>query len=81
MTQIDEYWRPVSQVDAILKHLRSGPITPLDALRDHGCFRLAARINDLRRDGHAIRTALVVRGGKKVAEYRLVDRPQQAEMW
>ena len=70
-----------SQVDAILDHLRSGPITPLDALHHFGCFRLAARINELRRDGHAIRTDLVVRDGKKVAEYRMVDRPQQTEMF
>ena len=28
-----------------------GSITPLEALRDYGCYRLASRINDLRREG------------------------------
>lgn len=28
-----------------------GTITPLEALRDFGCYRLASRISDLRREG------------------------------
>ena len=28
-----------------------GSITPLDAMREFGCMRLAARINDLERQG------------------------------
>lgn len=28
-----------------------GSITPLEALRDFGCYRLASRISDLRREG------------------------------
>lgn len=28
-----------------------GSITPLEALRDYGCYRLASRISDLRREG------------------------------
>ena len=40
----------------ILEHLKAhGCITPMDALK-FGCYRLAARIYDLRRDGHAILT-------------------------
>lgn len=28
-----------------------GSISPLEALRDYGCYRLASRISDLRREG------------------------------
>ncbi len=36
----------------IRQHLLSGgSITALEALRDFGCYRLASRISDLRREG------------------------------
>ena len=44
---------------AVLELLTAaGPdgITPHDALREAGCFRLAARVAELRRDGLDIRT-------------------------
>lgn len=42
----------MAQRDQILEHLRSGKsITAIDALNLYGCFRLAARIYDLRRKG------------------------------
>lgn len=34
-----------------------GSITPLEALRDYGCYRLASRISDLRREGMNITSA------------------------
>ena len=41
-----------SQNKRIRKHLESGRnLTPLDALYQYGCFRLGARIYDLRREG------------------------------
>lgn len=44
----------------ILRHLQEvGPITPLEALELYGCYRLGARIFDLRHDGHCINTELV----------------------
>ena len=70
----------MSQAKDILKHLNDyGSITPLEALEDIGCMRLAARVNDLRRDGHPIRTDLVKRNGKVWARYSL--EPKQVEMW
>lgn len=46
-----------SQATQILKSLQAGNrITPQDALREFGCFRLAARIADLRREGYGINT-------------------------
>ena len=34
--------------------LAGGSITALEALRDYGCYRLAPRISDLRREGYDI---------------------------
>jgi hypothetical protein len=61
----------MSQKDQIFNHLkRHGHITPLEALNLYGCFRLAARVNDLRDEGHAIETDMIERNGKKLARYR-----------
>jgi len=67
---------------SVLRLLRERPdgITPKDAL-EVGCMRLAARVSDLRADGHAIEAELVVlRSGPRlvrVARYRLVEAPVQ----
>lgn len=62
-----------SQADAILAHLKNGNgITPMDALNLCGCFRLSARIADLRKRGYDIVSEKVkVDGGKYVARYHL----------
>ena len=61
----------MSQCDRILSHLKRKPITPLEALGLYGCFRLAARINDLRGKGHKIKTEYVQKNDKRFAVYRL----------
>ena len=44
-----------TQTEMVLEYLqRFGEITPLEALSAIGCFRLAARIADLRAEGHEI---------------------------
>lgn len=59
-----------SQNLKILEALKKGArITPMDALRRFGCFRLSARIADLRMDGNKILSHMVERNGKHVAEY------------
>lgn len=61
-----------SQKENVLAHLMRGyEITPLDALEQYGCFRLAAIIHNLRRDGHPIKTKKITRKGKTFASYRL----------
>lgn len=46
-----------SQKAAILAHLRKyGSIEPLTALSEYGCYRLGARIADLRHEGYNIKT-------------------------
>ncbi|NBS71415.1 hypothetical protein EBT31_21260 [bacterium] len=62
----------VTQNDAIKQHLLAGkPITPLDALQNYGCFRLAARIDELRKAGLDIETLTEKRNGKQYASYVL----------
>ena len=63
----------MSQSQAILDYLQSGHVlTPLEALQKFGCFRLAARVHDLRAAGHNIVGHTVDTGsGKKVAQYHL----------
>lgn len=50
----------MTQTDQILSALKAGRhITPLDALREFSCFRLGARIHELKQAGHKIHTARV----------------------
>jgi hypothetical protein len=43
----------------VLDYLEAhGSITPLEALNELGCYRLGARIWDLRNDGHTIDTTI-----------------------
>ena len=44
-----------NQADRVLQYIRDfGSITPLEAVSDLGCYRLSARIFDLRRSGYVI---------------------------
>lgn len=48
-----------SQKKRILEHLQKyGQITPIVALQHYGCFRLAARVAELKADGFIIETKL-----------------------
>jgi hypothetical protein len=68
-----------SQNKRIAAHLKSGrSLTPLDALYQFGCFRLGARIYDLRRQGMKIKAEMieitstsVYNGVKRVCKYSL----------
>ena len=55
------------QIKAYLTKGKS--ITPIDALNKFGCFRLAARISDLRNEGLKIATKNVTIGNKTFASY------------
>lgn len=65
----------MSQEVEILRRLESGvTLTPIEALADPGIrsFRLAARVESLRKAGHDIETVPVHTGtGRTVAGYRL----------
>jgi hypothetical protein len=61
-----------TQCEAIMARLKAGrTLTPADALNDFGCFRLAARVNDLRAQGHDILTIRESQGEKCFARYQL----------
>lgn len=56
----------------ILAHLKAGKnITAIDALNLFGCFRLSARIYELRNRGYQIETTRKSKSGKNFAVYSL----------
>ena len=45
----------MTQVEKIIDYIETeGSITPLDALREFGCMRLASRITDIKRMGYDV---------------------------
>ena len=62
--------RNPSQSKVILDHLMEGwTLTALQALDNYQCFRLAARIHELRKQGHPIEETIVTKNGKRYASY------------
>ena len=63
----------MSQKEDILDSLLMGArLTPIDALQQFGCFRLAARISDLKQEGYHIKKKMITnKWGKLFAQYRL----------
>lgn len=73
-----------SQRLRILQALKAGrAVTPEWALAHLGCYRLGARIHELRQEGWPIESRLVQRDdGSRFAEYRLAHRsPAQRRLW
>jgi hypothetical protein len=56
-----------------------GSITPLEALSAFGCFRLSARVSDLRAEGVNIRTT-IHKGEKNYAIYELEEEDGNEEI-
>lgn len=49
----------MTQKEKILQYIEeTGSITPLDALREFGCMRLASRVSELKRDGYPIKATM-----------------------
>lgn len=62
----------MSQKATILNWLQREPITPAQALAYLGCFRLAARILEIKQDGYPVRAEMIeTANGKHVARYSL----------
>ena len=62
----------MSQNTQILSYLKQGKkLTPITALNKFGCFRLSARILDLRKQGHNINTENITKQGKTFAQYSM----------
>lgn len=70
------------QSKQILEHLQKGyTITPMEALDLFGCFRLGARIWDLKDEGHEIITETEENEGKRYARYKLVVKAKQESLF
>ena len=63
----------MTQKEMVLGYLQKGKtLTPMEALEKFGCFRLAARVHDLRVSGHnVVATDYETPSGKRVARYSL----------
>lgn len=75
----------MTQLSAIKGHLKEGrTITPLQALTDYGCFRLASVVNRLRAEGMDIitniKTSYKDDDVKHFAEYHLRTIKQWGEL-
>lgn len=69
----------ISQNKIILAALKEGQdLTAYEALKLCGSLRLSGRIWDLRERGFNIVTRMVIRGGKRVAQYHLVQEGETA---
>jgi hypothetical protein len=62
-----------SQAEKILDYMLSGKaITPIEALDLFGCFRLGARIADIKAKGYLVYSEFITtENGKKVKQYHL----------
>ena len=50
----------MTQCERVLRHMREyGSITAAEAMSEYGIFRLAARVSDLKKGGHTIKTKIV----------------------
>lgn len=65
----------MTQTEWILDALKRGPLNAIDALEGCGCFRLAARIADLRQAGYDIKTETrTLENHKSIAVYHLKEK-------
>ena len=62
----------LNQKQSIVKRLRKGWCTGLQAVYDCGSLKLASRVSELRRDGHIVIDKWIDQGGKRFKAYRLV---------
>lgn len=63
----------MTQQEQVIARLKRGWTTALEALQECGCMRLAARIEELRRDGVPIVDKWVESNGKKYKAYRIAE--------
>ena len=73
----------MTQREAIFLYIKEhGTITPMEALMHIGCFRLSARIRELREEGHDITTEHEQEHGKTYARYRYrAADPRQQQLF
>lgn len=65
----------MTQKEQIINLLKTGrSITPMSALRNYGCYRLAAVIHKLKKQGMDIETTIINEGDKTYAQYNLIQK-------
>jgi hypothetical protein len=75
----------ITQNEMVIDYIDEyGAITALEALRDLGCYRLASRISDLKRQGYNIKSEMVSvatrNGGRThIAKYSWEDDGKECE--
>lgn len=70
--------KPESHTQLIKERLLEGKgLSPIWALHNFGCFRLAARIRDLRNEGMNIKTIMTGHGNLQFAYYILEEAHNQ----
>ncbi len=70
-----------SQTQSILQYMTQGhSITPIDALNRFGCFRLGARMYDIKKLGYEVETIMISHNGKKYACYQLKPEVKQLNL-
>ena len=75
----ENFSKKKTQCEMIIEYLqRFGEITPLEALSAIGCYRLSARIADLRADGYDI-TMELAKGPKQYGIYRLKEEEKNED--
>lgn len=62
----------MTQHEQIIKRLRKGWCTGLQALQTCGSMKLATRVSELRRDGYTVIDKWVEVGGKRFKSYRMI---------
>lgn len=68
----------MTQNELVLDYMERGhKITPLRALEKFGCFRLSARIYDLKQQGHTISDKLVTVRNKTFSQYWIENAEPQ----
>lgn len=61
----------MSQRESIVKRLKRGWTTGIDALNDCGTMKLASRVSELRDQGYNVLDKWVQQGGKRFKAYRI----------
>ena len=67
----------LNQRQTILKRLRRGWCTGLQAVYDCGCLKLATRVSEFRRDGYTVLDKWVEQDGKRFKAYRIAGKSER----
>ena len=62
----------MSQTSQLISLMKKKWVTPQDALRHAGCFRLAARVKDCRDRGIVVHDRWIESDGKRFKAYRIL---------